>query len=143
MIPETDNSVFRSRIVVRVFWCGLGWIALAFGVIGLLLPLLPTTPFLILAAFAYSKGSERLHRALCGHRHFGPIILTWKAEGAIAPRYKLVAIGMMGGAFVASIAFSVGWMVLIIQTIFIGVAALFVLSRPNAMASHDMESLRF
>ena len=64
-------------------------VVLAF--LGLFLPLLPTTPFLLLAAFCFSRGSARLHRWLLEHRTMGPIIRDWNERRVIQPRVKRVA----------------------------------------------------
>ena len=68
---------------------GCSCVGLAF--LGLFLPLLPTTPFLLLAAFCFSRGSERLHGWLLGHRTMGPIIRDWNERRVIRPRVKVLA----------------------------------------------------
>jgi uncharacterized membrane protein YbaN (DUF454 family) len=68
---------------------GSACVVLAF--LGLFLPLLPTTPFLLLAAFCFSRGSARLHRWLLEHRTMGTIIRDWNERRAIRPRVKGVA----------------------------------------------------
>jgi uncharacterized membrane protein YbaN (DUF454 family) len=69
----------------------VGWLSLALGIVGIFLPLLPTTPFLLLAALCFSKASPRLHRWLLEHRITGPIILDWRTRGVIRLRAKIVA----------------------------------------------------
>lgn len=68
-----------------------GCASVALGVLGLFLPLLPTTPFLLLAAFCFSRGSVRLHRWLLGHPTMGPIIRDWNERRVIRPRVKVLA----------------------------------------------------
>ncbi|MDP1534595.1 MAG: YbaN family protein [Rubrivivax sp.] len=70
-------------------------LALATGVIGIFLPLLPTTPFVLLAAFCFSRGSERFERWLLEHRRFGPMVRDWRASRAIPLRTKQLAWTMM------------------------------------------------
>ena len=119
---------------MRVFWYAWGVLALAMGALGVVLPILPTTPLVILAAFAFGKGSPRVAAALEAHHLFGPIIAEWRAHGAIAPRYKVVALAMM--AAVLAISFLIGFSlpVIAIQAICIAGAATFILSRPNGAA---------
>jgi uncharacterized membrane protein YbaN (DUF454 family) len=124
----------RASGAVRPLWTALGVLALGIGGIGIVLPLLPTTPFVILAAFALSKGSPRLADALHRHRVFGPMIAEWRTIGAIAPRYKALALGMMGGALVLSIALSFGTAVIVAQALAMAGAAAFIISRPNGAA---------
>lgn len=112
-------------------WCIAGGLALALGGIGVVLPLLPTTPLVLLAAFCFARGSPRLARMLERHRVFGPIIADWRANGAIAPRYKLIAHLMMGGAFGLSLAVGVPWPLLLVQALCLMGASAYILSRPS------------
>lgn len=121
-----------GTIARRCAWFSLGWAALALGAIGVVLPLLPTTPFIILAAFAFGRSSRRLQKWLEDNPTFGPIISEWRTSGAIAPRNKGLAITMMLAAFSASIAMGIASLVLIIQGICMLGAAAFILSRPNS-----------
>lgn len=61
----------------------LGWLSLVTGVIGIVLPLLPTTPFVLLAAAFFARSSPRFHVWLLAHRHFGPLILDWQQHRGI------------------------------------------------------------
>lgn len=131
-IATPTSPAFRP--VFRHVWTALGTLSLGAGALGLVLPLLPTTPFVILAAFAFSKGSPRFARALHGHLVFGPIIAEWRARGAIAPRYKALALAMMGAALAASVALAFSTAVIALQALAMTGAAAFILSRPNATA---------
>lgn len=115
----------------RYLWLTFGLFSLACGIVGVVLPILPTTPFVILAAFCFGKSSPRLAAWLQAHRTFGPMIADWQAHGAIAPRYKLIAVGMMTAAFTLSVYLGVSPLVLIIQAIALSGAATFVLTRPH------------
>lgn len=82
----------RARpLLARWAWLLLAWVALALGVIGIVLPGLPTTPFVLLAAWSAARGSTRLHRWLEAHRVFGPMIRDWQANGAVSRRAKWLA----------------------------------------------------
>ncbi len=80
----------RAR-TVRWLWLLLAYLALGLGIVGIVLPGLPTTPFVLLAAFAAARGSERLHRWLLAHRLYGPMIRDWQATGAVSRRAKWFA----------------------------------------------------
>jgi len=69
----------------RWLMIGLGWLSLLVGLIGIFVPLLPTTPFVLLAAFFFSKGSKRLHRWLLDHPRFGRYVRDWEREQVIPP----------------------------------------------------------
>ena len=71
--------------ISRPLFLTLGYVSLGLGIIGLLLPVLPTTPFILLAAFAFSKSSEKLHGWLLNHRLYGPLITNWQRHGVIRP----------------------------------------------------------
>jgi uncharacterized protein len=72
-----------------------GSVCVGLAFLGVFLPLVPVTPFLLLAAFCFSKGSERMHKWLMGHRTFGPIITDWQRHRVIRPRNKRLAIGLL------------------------------------------------
>ena len=117
--------------MTRPFWTILGFLALALGAIGVVLPVLPTTPFVILAAFAFAKGSPRLAAYLENHAIFGPILQDWRTHGAIATRFKVLALAMMLAALAGSAFYGVNTTVLVIQALCISAAAAFILSRPG------------
>lgn len=75
----------------RLLWLALAYVALALGIVGIFVPGLPTTPFVLLAAFAAARGSRRLHARLHAHPVFGPMIRDWETSGAVARRAKWVA----------------------------------------------------
>ena len=116
----------------RAMWFTVGILAMVLAVIGAVLPLMPTTVFVILAAFAFGKSSRRIEARLLNSPAFGPIIADWRATGAIAPRYKVLAVGMMAASLVPSLALGVPAGLLIVQAICLSCVAGFVLSRPNA-----------
>lgn len=80
---------------MRWLWWLLAYASLLLGLIGVVLPGLPTVPFVLLSAFAAARGSQRLHAWLLAHRQFGPMIRDWQAEGAVSRRAKWLATIMM------------------------------------------------
>ena len=119
---------------MRVFWFVLGCLALILGGLGVVLPILPTTPFVILAAFAFGKSSRLLEVWLKNNRVFGPMIEDWRSNGAIAPQYKAIAIVMMAAAFGLSIWQGLAPLVIGIQAVAISAAGAFILTRPSGRA---------
>ena len=79
----------------RLLWLLLADATLTLGVIGIFVPGLPTTPFVLLSAYAAARGSRRLHAWLLAHRQFGPMIRDWQASGAVSRRAKRAATAMM------------------------------------------------
>jgi hypothetical protein len=78
--------------VRRFLYLGLGFTSLALGAVGVVLPLLPTVPFVLLAAFFFARSSPRLEARLLGHPRFGPHIRAWRERGAIGPAGKRAAL---------------------------------------------------
>ncbi len=115
---------------IRAAWFALGVVALCLGAVGVVLPLLPTTPFVLLAAFAFAQSSERWHDWLCNHQVFGPIIADWRAHRAIDRRAKIAAVLSMIAVLGISVALDVGPVLLAVQVVVLAAVAAFVLSRP-------------
>lgn len=112
-------------------WTVAGFVALGLGVVGIALPILPTTPLVLLAAFCFSRGSPRFHGWLLAHPRFGPMINDWQANGAIHPRAKRMAVGMMGAAFALSLWLALPLWVLAVQGACLMGAGVFVWTRPD------------
>lgn len=82
--------MMRSR-----FYTALGWLFVGIGAVGAVLPVLPTTPFLLLAAWAFAKGSPRLERWLAEHPRFGPLLRDWRSHRRIPLHAKCLSLSMM------------------------------------------------
>ena len=80
---------------LRAVWLAAGALALATGLVGIFLPLLPTTPFVLLAAFCFARGSPRWEAWLLAHPRFGPMVRNWRERRAIPLRAKQLAWTMM------------------------------------------------
>jgi uncharacterized membrane protein YbaN (DUF454 family) len=104
---------------VRVFWLVIGILTLALGGLGVVLPLLPTTPFVLVAAFAFANSSDTLHQWLLDHNIFGPLIANWQRYGAISRSAKVLSLLSMVAAFVIAV-----------QALVVGACSLFIISRP-------------
>ena len=79
----------------RGLWLLGGALSLLTGIVGIFLPLLPTTPFVLLAAFCFSRGSQRCETWLLQHPRFGPMVRGWRANRAVPLRAKQLATVMM------------------------------------------------
>lgn len=79
----------------RPLFFAAGWVLTALGTAGLVLPLMPGTIFLILAAWCFSQSSPRFEAWLLGHPRLGPQIRRWRETGSIARRVKYIACGSM------------------------------------------------
>src|SRR5690606_38505537 len=85
----------RRRLAMRWAWWLLAYASLALGLVGIVVPGLPTVPFVLLSAFAAARGSERLHAWLLAHPRFGPMIRDWQSQGAVSRKAKWLATVMM------------------------------------------------
>ena len=110
----------------------LGWLFLLLGIAGIPLPLLPTTPFLLLSAFFFSRSSPRLHRWLRAHRLFGAIIRDWEEHKRISLRAKISATLAIVLLFSASLVFGKLHVAINIMLVLVAVGVLvFIWTRPS------------
>lgn len=116
--------------LVRAAWFTAGLVALGLGLVGVVLPLLPTVPFMLLAAVCFARSSDAMHDWLVDHPAFGPAIRDWRANGAISRRGKRAAFLAMGAAFGLSLALGVPAHLLALQGAVLACVALFIWSRP-------------
>ncbi|MGR3761260.1 YbaN family protein [Roseobacteraceae bacterium NS-SX3] len=116
---------------MRFIYAGIGLLCVALALIGIALPLLPTVPFLLLAAFFFANSSERLHGWIISHAVFGPMILDWRERRAIRPAAKKAATVSIAAVFVISLVLGAASHVLAIQAVVLGGVLLFIWSRPN------------
>ncbi len=108
-MPPAD----RPSATRRHIYNALGLMAVAVGSIGIVLPLLPTVPFYILAAFLFGKGNPAWERRLLDHRIFGPHIVAWRERGAISRRGKMAALVMLAASgIVGLLTLPMPWMLL-------------------------------
>lgn len=89
----------------RILFLILGFLSLFLGVIGIFLPLLPTTPFALLAAYFFSKSSHKIHRWLLDQKTLGPLIRDWESHGIIRLKAKWLATVMIVLLFSYSLLF--------------------------------------
>lgn len=115
----------------RTLWLLIGLTSLALGIAGVVLPLLPTTPFVLLSAYCFARSSPRLHDWLLANRTFGPLIRNWEQHRAIAPRAKLLAVLSMAGVLALSFLLGASDRVILIQAVILPATAAFILTRPS------------
>lgn len=110
----------------------MGWVFVGTGVVGAFLPVLPTTPFMILALWMFSKSSDRFHNWLYNHPVFGPSLHRWHEHRVIPPLAKVASISMMS----LSLIYIIGWSVvpvwgIVLTAIIMVYAAWFILTKPS------------
>lgn len=119
-------------MVTRMAWLVIGLAAVGLGFVGIFLPLLPTTPFILLAAYSFAQSSPYLHRWIATHPRFGPAIHAWHVHGAISRKAKVLAVAAMVVSLVLAIAFGVSAPIVLVQSLVLAAAAVFIVTRPTA-----------
>jgi len=118
----------------RYVLIGIGVLSLALGLIGIVVPLLPTTPFLLLSAICFTNSSPRLHAWLVDHPRLGPPIRAWQQHHAISRPAKVMGSISMGIVLVAGWWFGLPAGVLWLQAIALLGVSLFLWTRPEPPA---------
>ena len=116
---------------LRHLYLLIGWICTTLGVVGALLPVMPTTPFLIVAVWAFSKSSPRLREWLYHHPRYGATIQDWYEHGAVSLPIKVFAIVTMSLSIPIAYFLTEDLMLSLIHTAVIILVALFLISRPS------------
>lgn len=114
----------------RLPYVCLTYACIALALAGVFLPLLPTTPFLLVAAWAAPRASPRLDAWLHQHRRFGPVLRAWREERAVPTRAKWLACGLLTSSWLVVLATAASpWIPLAMGLLFISVAT-YVCTRP-------------
>jgi uncharacterized membrane protein YbaN (DUF454 family) len=118
--------------MTRHLYFAVGWVFFGLGALGILLPVLPTTPFMILALWAFSRSSQRFHHWLHHHPLFGPSLHRWEQYRVIPRTAKVFALAMMAASLLYLFLFAEAplwakWSALAVM----GFGAWFILSKPS------------
>jgi len=115
-VREHDSTLVRALLIAA------GGICVVLGVIGIFVPLLPTTPFMLLAAACFARSSRRFHGWLLANPTVGPLIREWEQHRSIPRRTKFTAITLMSLTMAASIVFFVEplWLQLLLAACAVG-----------------------
>ena len=114
----------------RITLIFIGLSSLVLGAIGIFVPLLPTTPFVLVSAIAFANSSDRLHQWLINHDVFGPLIANWRRHGAISRSTKILSLLSMAAIILISLLMAVPTHVMVVQAIVLCISATFILTRP-------------
>ncbi len=113
-------------------WLGFGWLFFGIGFLGAFLPVLPTTPLMILALWCFSNGSERLRHWLYTHRLFGPSLQRWHEHRVIPVRAKMASVGAMSASFAyMALVAEVDWPYLAAAGALMLYGAVYILTKPS------------
>ena len=121
-----------ERKTKRLLYLAFGWLMFAIGFIGAFLPVLPTTPLMILALWGFSNGSESLHNWLYNHPKYGPALRDWDQYRMIPVKAKITAVTMMSISAAYLILFSGAPTIAIISALgLMAWGAIYVLTKPS------------
>lgn len=115
----------------RLPYLALGWLCLGLAVVGVVLPLLPTTPFLLVAAFFFARGSERTHRWLIEHPRFGPPIRDWNEHRAVSLKAKWLGTSSLLAVVAVSLWLEVEVWIVALQVATLTTVGIFLWTRPR------------
>ena len=117
---------------MRTFWYVVGWLALIIGTIGIVLPVMPTVPFLLVAAWAFAKSSPELRNRIRNHPRYGATVRAWQDRNVV-PRYaKIWAVLAMGFGVGLSAWLGIPPWVVATQAGICSCIAVFIVTRPSA-----------
>lgn len=132
--PGISNYTF----VMRPVYFLLGWSFFGLGAVGTVVPGLPTTPFMLLALWAFSKSSKRFHDWLYAHRLFGPPLHQWRAHRVIPVKVKLLSVVTMTASFVYLAFFTgVNILVKVVVALVMLYGAVFILSQSSRVSDAE------
>ncbi len=117
---------------MRYFWLGLGWSCVGLAMVGATMPVLPTVPFLLVAVWAFSKGSPAAREWLFRHEKFGPMLQAWCEQGAVPRSAKIASAVAMAASYALIVAITDFplWVLVLKGLLFVAIA-LFVATRPE------------
>ena len=117
---------------LRIIYHIIGLLMIVLAIIGAILPIMPTVPFLLVASWCFARSSPRFHHWLHNHKVFGPPIKQWEEQGVISPFVKILAVGGMSVGFCSFllIAKPVLWLTICTAIVLI-LISVYILTRPS------------
>ncbi|MFW7380930.1 MAG: YbaN family protein [Oligoflexus sp.] len=127
---------------LRYLLMTLSWLFVALGLLGAVLPVLPTTPFLILASICYAKSSPKFYNWLMNHPVFGSDLRRWTVAGVIQRKTKVIALSLLAVSLIPTIIFFIPLLPVKILLTVIGISvAVYIASRPEVVPEDFAERL--
>ena len=121
----------------RTFFLLLGWLCVGLAFIGIFLPGIPTTPFLLVALWAFAKSSKRFHSWLLNHKKFGPILQNWESHKVVPRKAKILMVILQIAAIVI-LHYSLNNIIITIGVaILLMCVALYVISLPSSVPNES------
>ena len=121
----------------KMFWNCLGFLSLGMAYIGVITPGIPYSPFVVFAAYCFSKGSERMHKWIYNHKLFGPFLTNWNQKRVFPLKMKFFMLGMMSLSLAIMFFTGVKPIGVISTAIFMGLVAIWAWRFPGSVAAYD------
>ncbi len=138
-IPGMRETKLAKRKLPRLFWVTLAALCFAIAIVGIFLPLLPTTDFMLLAVICASKGSKRFERWIRNNRLAGPMIYAWESERAIPLKAKCLSITtLIASIIIIYVHVHFHWLLWLALAILIPVG-IYIATRPTPTGTWQRE----
>jgi len=121
----------------KIFWNTLGFLSLGMAYIGVVTPGIPYSPFVVFAAYCFSKGSEHMHRWIYNHKLFGPFLTNWNTKRVFPQKMKYFMLAMMSTSLIIMFVTGVKPIGIISTACFMAIVAIWAWRYPSSVAEHD------
>lgn len=125
----------------KLFWNLLGFLSLGMAYIGVVTPGIPYSPFIVAAAYCFSKGSERMHRWLYNHKLFGPFLTNWGEKRVFPTKMKYFMLVMMSSSLIIMYFTGVKLIGIVSTAVFMALLAVWAWRFPGSVEEHDRRKL--
>ena len=120
----------------KLFWNILGFISLGLAYVGVITPGIPYSPFVVFAAYCFSKGSERMHKWIMNHKLFGPFLTNWGEKRVFPEKMKYFMLAMMSLSLILMYSTGVKPIGIISTALFMACVALWAWRYPSSVEEH-------
>ncbi len=127
-------TIHRLR---KVVWTTIGLLSLGMAYVGVVTPGIPYSPFVVFAAYCFSKGSDRLHKWIYNHKIFGPFLTNWNEKRVFPQKMKFFMLAMMGTSLLIMYFTGVKPIGIISTACFMAVVAVWAWRFPGSVAEYD------
>ncbi len=121
----------------KIFWNCLGFLSLGMAYIGVITPGIPYSPFVVFAAYCFSKGSERMHRWIYNHKLFGPFLTNWNQKRVFPTKMKYFMLVMMSSSLIIMMFSGVKTIGIIYTAMFMACVAIWAWRFPGSVEEHQ------